>query len=895
MSDAGHAGTPAAAGAGEGERGLESDPSLAEDLFGFGDEEDMGDTNFLPPFANKENKELDELVKTKERELESVNLAIEESADRIGVMNEHLANVKQELAYTQARVDAKKREYESEAHLKQLCEREGGRIQEEVAQHRREKQELEEKLNSLQKDVYRGTEKLDQFKLLMNWNQEELEQWALASRQKEEDNLALQKYMRADDVRIKELNLHIERMAKTVSAKKEELENEVTETQAAQIMLDKTADDFRQLHLERQNLLRQWEEAIEAMKRRDQAIQQASELFADRKQELREKQMQLDAQARFLENEEVNNKELDMNISMNERAVGKLREELSVKSAKVNDLTEEVEVLKNTLAKTHNQLANEQTSAKNLRIELENKRDKQKGLEDKFKKIQDSLQSEIGQLQTLDERNAHFQKLHAAEEQKLKDVKKQGVALKDEMFKAGQQLFTLRTKERDLIAEIAGGQSQNKNMTSKVSQLDAYIIKQQQMLYNASFNVQQLERKVARAGGERSDEETRVLNQRIQKLNKILEGVNAEYNLLSSQVKLAEENLKSASRTKMDFVTSQQSLESSLAELKLETETTLRSVKEKVKEKEDKLVASDILQLEVKRLRDILTMRSDEVYGLENRKEQLQMSIEERKHEVEVHKETLQAQLKILQEDIHRVTLEKKEKEMRIEKLQSKFEVTKGRVQGAGGDDGEEKSQAYFVIKAAQEREELQREGDGLDAEIAKAEKEVRALENTLQKLLGKNAAYRTSFRRVDQRKITEVTTSLREKLDRSYDRMKTKRAEERQLQADVDQAEARVDTIQEDIKHKLSHVSGVREEMEGVEGEMAELGDRLARSLKRLEVTEGQLAGSGSPLAMQKEVALKEIEELNLSALQELRNLSSLHPKSGIIDKITQAGIRIT
>ena len=32
------------------------DASLAEDLFDFGDDEDMGDTNFLPPFANKENK-----------------------------------------------------------------------------------------------------------------------------------------------------------------------------------------------------------------------------------------------------------------------------------------------------------------------------------------------------------------------------------------------------------------------------------------------------------------------------------------------------------------------------------------------------------------------------------------------------------------------------------------------------------------------------------------------------------------------------------------------------------------------------------------------------------------------------------------------------------------------
>lgn len=68
-----------------------------------------------------------------------------------------------------------------------------------------EAEESQEKLNAVQNAIFRGNESMDRFKLQMNWNQEELEQWALAAKQKEEDNLALQKYTRADDAKIKEL------------------------------------------------------------------------------------------------------------------------------------------------------------------------------------------------------------------------------------------------------------------------------------------------------------------------------------------------------------------------------------------------------------------------------------------------------------------------------------------------------------------------------------------------------------------------------------------------------------------------------------------------------------------------------------------------------------------
>lgn len=52
-----------------------------------------------------------------------------------------------------------------------------------------------------------------------------------------------------------------------VQVQRKAVADEVTETQAAQIELDTTAEEFRNLHKERQGLLAQWDDTIQGMRR----------------------------------------------------------------------------------------------------------------------------------------------------------------------------------------------------------------------------------------------------------------------------------------------------------------------------------------------------------------------------------------------------------------------------------------------------------------------------------------------------------------------------------------------------------------------------------------------------------------------------------------------------
>jgi coiled-coil domain-containing protein 39 len=210
------------------------------------------------------------------------------------------------------------------------------------------------------------------------------------------------------------------------------------------------------------------------------------------------------------------------------------------------------------------------------------------------------------------------------------------------------------------------------------------------------------------------------------------------------------DDLRAGKRHLTDLLEQRGKVGDAIAEINLENDVVTRALKGALKNKEDVTVQHDLLQLELKKLRDVLNSRLEEVYGLENRKFHLARSIEERLGEIAANREVLKGEIKVSEEERHRVALELRERELKVSILVKKFEILSDVVTAELGGEGERRTPAYYVVMRAQEREELQAQGDALDARIQKLEGEVRALEATLAKLNLKNDKLRTGFARVD-------------------------------------------------------------------------------------------------------------------------------------------------
>jgi len=117
------------------------------------------------------------------------------------------------------------------------------------------------------------------------------------------------------------------------------------------------------------------------------------------------------------------------------------------------------------------------------------------------------------------------------------------------------------------------------------------------------------------------------------------------------------------------------------------------------------------------------------------------------------------------------------------------------------------------VIKAAQEREELQRKGDELNAKIIQSEKELKALDNTLNHLQNRNSNFRDGFLNKGMtNKDVDQKTALEQQMNAASENYFKKKKEFQVKTKDYEEDLRRYNELQ----NRLTYISQRRSEVNG-------------------------------------------------------------------------------
>ncbi len=96
--------------------------------------------------------------------------------------------------------------------------------------------------------------------------------------------------------------------------------------------------------------------------------------------------------------------------------------------------------------------------------------------------------------------------------------------------------------QRVSFFHFQGSRAAVRNLNSKIIKVDHDSLKQQEILYNQDFSIQQLERRINRMQGEQSNEEKLQLEAKIKELTTELDEQTSTHHLLQLQLKRLQVN-----------------------------------------------------------------------------------------------------------------------------------------------------------------------------------------------------------------------------------------------------------------------------------------------------------------------------------------------------------------
>ena len=653
-------------------------------------------------------------------------------------------------------------------------------------------------------------------------------------------------------------------------------------TKSHELGLDKTAELYKEAHATRNDIIEQWETTMKQMQDEDESIEKAAEVFQQLKAESNGYAISVVEENEFYENEKKDNTTRQLEVEKLERTLGRLEDERTKGESQLARFRTELDSLKNVNSRVAADEVVKQRDVAQLQNSIAAREKQHLGLEEQVLKIQERLGDHQKTNLSVEEQTkileAQADAERKREEKATKELSTASVLLSQQM----QTVHELQQSNAVSQSEISAITQTDKNMASNIRMMERQALKEQQIMYKQDFQVTVLERKLLRLKGSVSEDEKRQMQAELESLREALGGHSETKRLLTTQLRKVEDDTR-LSKRKHEKVAAQHAITAEkLSDTELYNKGANKELETTVREKQNLMVDENLLKLEVRRLRKRLNAKADDVLSLEQRKLQLKMAMEERLNEIATHKELITVQK--MECTRRRATVQKEldERKARVEQLRKKFDIVSFALKGPEG--AEDQSQAYLIVKMAQERQELQQQGDELDTKIRKREKEIRMLDNTLQLMNGHNQKYRDSLRKVDAESDDLATKEhLEGQLRTALDKYKHKRRELRIKQEELDGMQQELDACRNELDNSRMQHSMMQGELHNLQQELDDQDAKKDRAAKRAEkmVTSYRkdVGGPDGETVAEKDFRLRQIKEFNTKVMDQIDGILGEHP----------------
>ncbi|XP_025198104.1 LOW QUALITY PROTEIN: coiled-coil domain-containing protein 39-like [Melanaphis sacchari] len=853
---------------------------------------------FHVPVANEENQSLENEIKEllkKKAEL----LVTDESLDNELRDNKNiLTNLSSHEVQNQKLIIANRQQYETEQHMLIAAQKDNDYLSRENKALKQNLNELIENQNKMENELVKNDEQIKKLRETIEWGEETLLAWNNDLTKRCTDVNILETYHLEDNNRFKELELRRQYLQRDVIERESIVEKEVSELLQVERELEQTAKLTKQAQHERNHRLEQWENAANFLNSNQKDSQNTVEEINKIRFAAREVYDNMNENKQKYQEYLEKNEELEYKIEEVIKVNNELKLSTINKLSETEDLQSEVLSVQKALSAVGNKLENERTKRKHMENELTKLKTQIQQKEKGLAKVKDDLSKIKNQSMTTEER---LNELNLIYNQKKSEAEK-FLSEKNKMLTAAYNIRNEISQEKiniDLLTNQLDRTCNKQNILSKEeSKIKKLILEKKEIIYNLSFQLETKRIAIAESKGTTDIEETKVLQEKLQKCNEELSQAYEHQRELEKQLKSTESETRRITKQIEKNAEELEMLRNRVEELNVTNEGGVKQI-QVLKETNHRYHMEEMMvKLKIEQMKKLTDNECEKVYSLAQQREELTVSINNRKSEVSEIYKRINEEKKLLSDEKSTIKRKLDSLVQYIEQRKTKHQILLSTMGGASTtvddgdgdcDDTDSDLSSFRIsehrIRVAQEKLELQETGDRLDERVQKLETEIRAMENTLRVLNANNNCYKSGMSSVNP-----ASEEYKEKiaLEETYEKLNSmwlqKKKTLENLENEIQDLEVKYKTINEELGN-LINIRDIKDsERERVLKESNEQIMKLNRANNRIEFDMKTIDKCCNPEKrsalelIKRDIVVRMMKKVNKCVLEQLSEMSVRH-----------------